>query len=68
MLYIQSEKPHEGGFAKSQSVCYTITSQTEIMEKICKEIQLLVKDSKYFEQQYDIVLAYYRKLIKDVPY
>ncbi|MGI9565850.1 MAG: hypothetical protein ACR2LL_02400 [Nitrosopumilus sp.] len=65
MLYVQSVKPHKSGFARSESNTYSAMSQTETMEELCEEIQLLAKDSRNFEQQYDSVLKYYRTLTSE---
>ena len=65
MLYVQSVKPHRGGFTRSEFNVYSAMSQTEIMERLCEEIQLLAKDSRNFEQQYNNVLKYYRKLTSE---
>ena len=65
MLYVQYVKPHRDRFARSEFNVYSATSQTEIMERLCEEIQLLAKDSRNFEQQYSNVLKYYRKLTNE---
>ena len=65
MLYVQSVKPHKGGFVRSESNAFPAMSQIEIMESLCEEIQLLAKDSRNFEQQYDIILKYYRTLTSE---
>ena len=65
MMYLQSIKPHKGGFVRSESNRYSAMSQTELMERLCEEIQLLAKDSRNFDQQYDIILKYYRTLTRE---
>ena len=65
MLYVQSVKPHRGGFVRSESNSFSAISQTEIMEKLCEEIQLLAKDSRNFEHQYDVILKYYHTLTNE---
>ena len=66
MMYVQSVKPHKGGFVKSESNTGSVMSQIEIMERLCEEIQLLAKDSRKFEQQYNNVLKYYRTLTREI--
>lgn len=66
MQYIQSIKPHKGGFAQSQPNIYSTASHAEIMKQLCEEIQLLVKDSRDFEEQYQDILNYYQRLTRKI--
>ena len=64
MLYIQSIKPHKGGFTQYRPNGYSTISDTKIMERLCEEIQLFAKDSRNFEEQYQMILDYYQRLAR----
>ena len=65
MMYIKSIKPRRGGFIQSNPNAYSTISHTEIMERLCKEIHLLAKDSRHFEEQYQMILDYYQSLYRN---
>ena len=65
MMYVQSIKPRRGGFIQANPNAYLATSHAEIMERLCEEIHLLAKDSRHFEEQYQMILGYYQGLYRD---
>lgn len=66
MQYVQSTKPHKGGFIQSHPNEYSTISDTKIMERLCEEIQLLAKDSRNFEEQYQLIQDYYQSLTRKI--
>ena len=66
MMYIQTVKPQKDRLVQSNPNVDSTTLHTEIAERLCEEINQLAKDSRHFEEQYQMILKYYQSLSKDI--